>query len=873
MSRAIVSLVASAVRHARLVVLLTLALSVLAGTFAASNLGIQTSTGDLIERDLPYRRDAQAFKAAFPNLDDLILAVVDGPNGTEAAEAATALADGLENTPAIASAEVPFVGPFFDRNGLLYLSVDELSSLADQLAAAQPFLSTIAQDPTLRGLFGLLARTLENPTTADDGGLDESLEQALQALTTVVEAQARAQSSTLDWRSAIGLDLQAQDLARRFVLIKPRSDEGQAIPARNAIDAVEQAVSAVLADRPGIDIRLTGEPVLDRAELRTVARGAGIAGILSVALVTTILILGLGSGRAVIAVLLTLFSGLVLTIGFAALAIGHLNLISVAFAVPFLGLAVDFGIHFALRAAEERRQGNDLVGSLETAAATTGPPLALAALCALFGFFAFIPTDYRGLAELGVISGTGMVIAWLCSMTILPAMLHLLAREPASAAGPGSRPVVAKIGGLATKNPVLVLGVASVLAVGSLVVAPRAVFDLDPLSLQDPELEPVAAFRDLADDPRTTPYRIDILAEDVAAAGNIAGALRDLPTVGRATTLGSFVPSDQDLKLEIIDGLAWTLSPLLDTADPPAIDAEGRHAAIVDFLAVAQSAEPTEETWAELDAALRLFLERQAPESVTGAAALARLETGLVADLVGWIEGLTVALEAEPITLETLPPSLRDRWIGADGSSRVEVIAAEPLNGPEEMRLFADAVRSVVPVATGAPVILSEASHIVINAFIEATAIASVAIVLLLVLVYRTAVDVVFTLTPVLLAALMMFAAAAILGLSFNFANIIVLPLLMALGVSGGIQIVGRHRQFRQRRSETAQSLMASSTPRAVLLSALTTIASFGSLSISAHRGTASMGQLLTVAILVALFTTLVVLPALLSLRDRRIAA
>jgi len=886
-ARAAAGLVGLARRAPRRLLALALALVAAAVAYSATTLEIRTSTSDMIDGDVPFRRNAVAFTQAFPRLDETIVAVIDAADAPAAAQAADALAARLVNAEAVRDVYVPFSGPFFARNGLLYLDEAALSDLADTLSAAQPFLGPLAQDPSLRGLFGLLT-TLAGARDAlrEETGPEETgtLVDVLEALTRTVDAAAEGggEPAPLDWRGlvgGVGAAASADAPARRVVVVEPELADGAVVPGRAAIAAVRAAADAVAAT-DGVRVRLTGEPVLEQAELRTVARGAGTAGLLSVALVAVLLAGGLRSGRAVAGVLVTLACGLIWTAGFAALTIGHLNLISVAFAVPFVGLAVDFGIHFALRAAEHRRAGADVPAALDGAARGVGPSLGLAAVCATVGFFAFVPTDYRGLAELGIISGVGMLVALLASLTVLPALLALWPARIGEAARrrgtgvplPGGRLLAA----LPVRRPRAVLAAAAALGLAAAGAAPFAVFDVNPLSLQDPDLEPVETFRDLAADPTTTPYRIDVLTDGRAAAADLADRLRTLPEVGRVITLERFVPSDQDAKLALIDELAWTLTPVLTAPDAaPPIDAADRRAALADFVAAVRAGAPAAGTPGPVDRALgdladatERFLAYGAPDAASGGPALAALEAAVVADLPRWLDDLRTAMEAGPVGFEDLPESLRERWVAADGRHRVEVQPAAPIEGPRDMRAFADAVLAIAPTATGTPVVVTEASRAVVGAFVEATALTFIGILVLLVAVYRDARDVALTLAPLALAALLTFAASAVLGLSFNFANIIVLPLLLALGVSGCIQVVSRYRLLAAAGGDTA-ALMASSTPRAVLLSALTTVASFGSLAVSEHRGTASMGELLTIAIAATLFASLLALPALLTLRER----
>jgi len=222
------------------------------------------------------------------------------------------------------------------------------------------------------------------------------------------------------------------------------------------------------------------------------------------------------------------------------------------------------------------------------------------------------------------------------------------------------------------------------------------------------------------------------------------------------------------------------------------------------------------------------------------------------------LEDLRLALEADRVELEDLPEDVRAQWLTADGQARVLVRPAWQIEDNGELRAFAQAILAEVPHATGTPIVVVEGGRAVVQAFEQASALALVLITILLAVVLRNLRDVILVLAPVALAAVLSAASAVLLGLSLNFANVIVLPLLLGLGVSGAIHVVMRERQ--------QGDMVGSSTPRAVVFSGLTTIASFGSLALSDHLGLASMGQLLSIAIVWSLVCSLVVLPSMLAL-------
>ncbi len=833
-------------RRAPVVVLVALALTAVALVYTLDTLVINTSTTDMISPDVPFRRNDLAFDRAFPQFDDLIVAVIDGATAEGVEAAAEQLADRLRHQEALfRSVYLPGGELFFRRSALLYLDVEELSELADRLAAAEPLLATLAEDPSLRGLAEVLEVALEQ------GGAEDNLAVTLRRIAAVVEAEGLGRPGALSWQAL--LQGTEESAAPRFVLVQPVLDYGSLKPAADAIAHIRRVAAELGIDAAnGLRLRLTGSVPLDQEELESVELGGRTAGWISLLLVTALLVAGLGAARLVAIVVATLLMGLIWTAAFAALAVGQLNLISVAFAVLFIGLGVDFGIHMSLRCREELAGGVDIASALRRAGRGVGGALSLSAVAAAAGFYAFLPTDYRGLAELGLISGTGMFIALAVNLSVLPALLALF--PPPAARGNAREPLLARA---VERHRRAIVAAAVVLGLGGAATLPYVRFDFNPINLKDPSTESVATFLDLARDPDTSPYTADVVAANLDAAAALSERLEALPEVERAVTLAAFVPTEQQEKLALIDDMAFFLTPALTaTAEPGTLAPEARHAAFERMRGMPTGEGEVAAAAARLARALDGLDGPATPSDET----LARIEARLVEHLPRTLSRLRGALSAEEVTLADLPEEFRRRWLTEDGRARVQVTPAGGISDNSALRRFAEAVLGAAPTATGTPVIVTEASKAVVAAFREATLLAFVLIAAILLAVLRRLSEMVLVLAPLALAGVLTAAASVALGLSFNFANVIVLPLLLGLGVASGIHLVLRRRQERD-----GAAVLASSTPRAVLFSALTTVASFGSLALSGHRGMTSMGQLLTIALAFTLLATLVVLPSLMT--------
>lgn len=844
-----------------LTVLLIFALTAGATFGASQHLTMNTDSLALFDSGLDFREAEKDLDGQFPGEVDLIVAVIDGPSAAESQSAADRLAGKLKpRDDLFKTVQNPTGGDFFARNGLMYLSLDEIESVSNEIARAQPFLGAISTDRSARGLFRLLELAFGAATSGDP---------ATAAIAPAAEQTAKVTNDVLDGKPA-GLNwanlfsgFGPQGLtARAMVLAQPKLDLTSLEQGGDASAFIRDSARELgLTPENGYRVRLTGQIPLSDEEFATVAEGTSISGIISVVLVGILLFMALGSGRVVAATLITLLTGLLLTLAWAAASVGELNLISVAFAVMFIGIAVDFSIQFCMRyRAERHARGADtsaLDSALDAAGMNMARPLTLAAATTALGFFSFLPTDYRGVSQLGVIAGGGMVIALILSFTLLPALLRLFrARgEPGEVGYTWATPINKAI--VARRRPVLMGAV--ILAVAAMAALPRLSFDFDPLKLKDPNTESMSTALEMMDDPLINPNSLSVLVGTPEEAKAVAEKLSALPEVSHAVTIFDIVPTDQDQKLTAIEDISFLAGPVLQPGvakEPPTPDemveaARNARAAAQTYLDSPDSKDPLKVAAQHFIAAADRLLAK--PE----AAVFDKLSAAFVTGFDEALKPLTQSLSPTPVSLDDIPAEMRAAFMATDGRYRVQVFPKVTGGGSEDLTRFMKSVQNVAPTAFGAPVVIYESGRIVTRAFMIAAVLAIVAITVLLFIVLRRPADVARVLAPLLLAGALTLGTCALIGLSLNFANIIALPLLLGVGVTFPIYFVSAWR-------EGESLLLASPAGRGMLYSALTTAAAFGSLAISTHTGTASMGILLTMALAYTLLATLIVLPALL---------
>jgi uncharacterized protein len=843
-------------RHAIMVAVAYLVITIVAGLYAATHLSIDTDLDKLISSDQPWRRQEAALDKAFPQNNDLLAIVIDGATPDQASDATAALAERLGQRPDLfKTIRIPGGGDFFAQNGLLFMPKQELQDFADQLISAQPLLGTLAADPSLTGVFGTLDLLAKGAAHGDVPPAE--LDRPFNAIASAIEAALRGKYAPLSWQTLLsGRNAGPREL-RHFILVQPVLDYDALQPGLRATRVIRaQANSLGLTPDRGVRVRITGDVALSDAQLSSLSQGATFSAVLSICLLCLWLLLGLQSLRLVGAILGTLVAGLVITGGFAALAVQALNPISVAFAVLFVGIAVDFGIQFSVRYRDERFRVGGLAEALQRTGRGIGGPLSVAAAATSVGFLSFVPTNYTGVSDLGKIAGVGMLVALALNLTLLPALL-VLSRTAGEQRPVGFRWAAPIDRFLLTRRKVVVFA-GAVLALGAAATLPWLRFDFNPLDLQSRSAEAVSTLFDLMNDPDSTPYTIELLEPSVAQAAAIAKRLDALPEVGQTVTVDTFVPKDQDAKLAIIQDARTLLAPTLypSSIRPPSSD-QAMVTATTDFAKdVKVLASQGDAAAARLSKALDAVIAR-------GPVILPALIQNLSGSAARRLDELRASLNPKRITLATLPAEVKDDWVTSDGRARVEVFPKGNVSKNSALVRFVDAVRQIAPDATGTPVTIQESAATVIHAFATAGIIALIAIALLLLAVLRRIGDVALVLAPLLLAGLLTLATGVLVDLPLNYANIIALPLLLGIGVSFDIYFVMRWRAG-------SGDLLQSSTARAILFSALTTGTAFGSLALSNHPGTAEMGKLLMLALGFTLLCTFILLPALLGpVKDR----
>ncbi|MBX7105338.1 MAG: MMPL family transporter [Gemmataceae bacterium] len=861
-----------------------------------------TRRSDLASPDKDYQKRWQAFVHEFGDEDDLVVVVRGGdrPRLTAAVDRITAA---LASRPDLfdrifARADLSALR---DRS-LLYLPVDELHSIRENLDRMSPLLSAPLGPIAWRSLTlcNLLKQARERAGRIDpDSPLSASDEQYLgQLLATVRSATATLEDPaeyTNPWSSLVpaGPDhrsdlldrpqyLGSEDGKLCFVLARPVKAVGSFTPAEAGVVGLRAILADIRTEYPDLEIGLTGLPALETDEMAASQRDSNLAGWL--ALAGTALLDGVvyRGFRYPMLTVSTLLVGTAWAMGWLTLTVGHLNILSAAFAVMIIGLG-DYGVLWVTRYEQCRRAGDDPAAATTATAIQVGPSLLTAASATALAFFAMMLADFRAVAELGWIAGWGVMFCAVSCLTVLPALIRLTDRRGmlaplALVGGDGDRrPVYAPDRREAVWLPALARRPRFVLACGLAMTAVaasylgRVGYDHNLLEMQAQGLDSVRWERELIAATAGASWH----ACSVCATADDARALKaryeQIPEVGRVVEVASLIPLEQDRKLPVVQEISRRLKHLpakdagIEPLTPQARDVQKEAGLLLGALQP-QAKRSKQSVLSELVAGLEKL--RDHGQWAVPAVAVAHLRTfdrRMVADLIADLHRLRAVGTPRGIALADLPVPLRERYVGSTGRFLVEAYAKDDLWQIAPLEKFIEAVRRIDPEATGKPFGTLEGLRSMQNGFTRAGLYALLVIVAVLAIDFRSLTHTLIALIPLALGVVWLLGTMGFLGRDLNPANMIALPLIVGCGVDNGVHVLHDWRSRRKR----AGYVLAAATGKGIAVSALTTVLGFGALMISSHRGMAGLGFVLALGVTTCMTAALVLLPAGLRLTSR----
>jgi hypothetical protein len=866
------------------------ALVLLCVLYTVRNLEFHTSRNDLVGGEKEYHRIYLEFKKEFPVQEDLVV-VVESENLERNRQFVERLGRKLERETNL-FASVFYKGDLkgMGRKALLFLPEKELAGLQQTFEEYKPVVQQFTRATNLVALFDLVNtqfRTAQQQATEANQALVKALPALVRIVSQAADSLARLGNPPSPGVSSLFENAEESERQMyitygngRIFLITTQAKREE-LNAR-AVGRLRELIAETQLEVPGLNVGVTGEPVLEVDEMEQSQKDTTIASVVSFVLVALIFIYGYNETGRPLKATACLLAGIAYTMGYTTLVVGHLNILTITFVPILVGLAIDFGVHLITRYEEELRHGRTEKEALEKAMVFTGMGIFTGCFTTAGAFFAMAGTDFDGIQEMGVICGGGLLVCLVPMMTLLPVLLlrgeqNILDHElgPAltlkEAAKVDTR---ARIENFWLRRPVLVIVVVTAISLLCLNSARRVKFDYNLLHMQSEGL-PAVIFQDkLIESSKRSVLFGAVVATNLDEAVALTARLKALPTVESVESMVDYLTEDQTRKLERLRAIKQVVSEFhfapvdRQPVNVPELELSifGLHGYAGLALKATEKEEPEiHRQLLALRAAISLLTRRLlfGPREEV-AEKLAEFQMALFDDVRQTFAALQQQDDSGRLTVDDLPPPLRSRFVGVNGRFLLQVYPKHDVWERKEQEEFVRDLRQVLGTVTGTPVQLLEYTTLLKTSFEEAALFSLIAICLLVFIHFRRISCVMLALLPVAVGSLWMVGVMGVCDIPFNPANIMTLPLVIGVGVTNGIHILNRFAE------EQHPSILARSTGKAVLVSGLTTIAGFGSLVLAQHRGIESLGWIMATGTATCMFVGLTFLPAILNLLSKR---
>ncbi|MCI0747314.1 MAG: MMPL family transporter [Verrucomicrobia subdivision 3 bacterium] len=866
-----------------------LVLMVLCILYTYYNLDFLTSRNDLVGGEKQYHKIYLEFKKEFPVQDDLVV-VVESEDMERNRQFIERLGRKLERDTNFASVfykgDLTLMGP----KALLFLSEEALRDLQRTLQDYRPFLVQFTKATNLVSLFNLV-NTQFRTASREENAQNRALVKALPALERIIrqatDALMRPGTPPSPGVNALfegGAEAERQMYitfanGRIFLLTTQATDEKH---NADAVRRIRELITETQLEVPGLNVGLTGEPVLEVDEMAQSQRDSTIATIVALVIVAMVFIYGYHETGRPLKATACLLVGLSYTLAFTTAAVGHLNILTITFVPILIGLAVDFGVHLITRYEEELRRGRSQQAALEKAMVYTGMGIFTGAFTTAGAFFAMAAADFKGIREMGIICGGGMLVCLVPMMTLLPAWLlrgrqNVLDAQWGDKLGHRTAEEVdrrARLENVWLRRPYTVITMVGLLTALSLVSARRVYFDFNLLNMQSAGL-PAVIFQDkLIQSSTRSVLFAAVVADSLPAATNLITQITNLPTVAAVESMARYLTEPQEKKLEMLTDIKALAAEIqFQRVDMEPADLRDLTQTLWSLhgytgLAAAETRKEEPELHRQLVSlrrAISSLLQRMLlGERKQTAEKLGEFQQALFIDVRETFDSIQNQDNSGPLRVKDLPGPIRNRFVGVTGKHLLQAYPQENVWNRAEQEEFIRQIRQIDPRVTGTPVQLYEYTTLLKESFEQAAVYSLMAISILVYIHFRKVSAVVLSLLPVGVGFLWMLGLMGWLGIAFNPANVMTLPLIVGIGVTNGIHILNRFAE------EQHPSILARSTGKAVLVSGLTTIAGFGSLMLAEHRGIRSLGFIMATGVSTCMLVGLTFLPAILNLLDKQ---
>jgi uncharacterized protein len=870
--------------HSIKVILFALLTASLSIWVTVEKLSFKNNRGDLVAKNFDYVESYEKYRQEFEDFDGIMLVVADEDPGKMKKFVDYFVAKLNLYSEDFSTVFHKVDTEYFKKKGLLYLEEDDLVNLKTKIESNENFLRKINTSPGLNNLLESInaeisvgmVNSILTEFLGNEGGKVVKDETDNLSLLISLEKQMllylQGNGSYISpWGSFLSDDkkslrkegyLVSEDEGLMFILIAPNESGKEAKSIHDSIGLLRELIEEGRSQFPDIEVGLTGEDVIAADEMAITQidiQNASQIALFGVALLFMVAYRGIV--KPLLAVL-SLVIALCWSIGWATLVVGHLNILTIVFTTILIGLGIDFGIHILERYKEERILGGDVLYALQKTVQGTGRGNFAGAVTTAMAFGGMIFTDFIGIVELGKISGGGIFFCMISMILVLPALISL--EEKIRKPKYRQERFEQRDSWLEIffTNYRLIIFVSVALFILSLFSLRAVVFDYNLLNLQAHGTEAVKYEMKVIQEAGRSTWSVAVLADSLDEAIKKHHALEKLSTVGNVDSIVSIFPENQKQKIEYIKELKPVLENLKAMGELSSVSQPSLVKTMRKIRFKLQGKEEEGEV-AEARKLAELFLDESAEQSVEIAEKrLNQFSEVLFVDYRDKVTDLKANVNASPVTIKEIPENLRKRYISKSGVYLISAYPNVDVWNIDQREKFLRQLRQVDSSVTGNAIHMFESTRLMRDGYIQGGVYAMVAIFIYILISFGNIRATLIILLPVIVGSMWTVGVMDLVGVSFNLANLVILPLIIGIGVVNGIHIVHRYRE----ETDKSVNILSRSTGQGVIVSSLTTMIGFGSLMVADYQGIYSLGLVLTLGVGCCLMASITVLPSVLKL-------
>ena len=789
---------------------------------------------------------------------------------------------------------------FLKEHGLMLIKAEDLRNLKD-----------IFMDPNLTGLLVNLNDSMEKEYVGQEESIStrekedgavvflDGIESLIEGLKSVAEGE---EISEVDIQGIADKLLYGESY---FLSYDEKTLVLNAIPNFTMMDtdlmvvgtdSVQEVLEEMLVDYPDVRAGLTGMIAIGRDEMVYAEQSLGYTTLIAVLAILFLLMVSFRMWVAPVLAIANLLVGLIWAVGTAAIVVGQLNIMTQMMAVILLGLGIDFSIHIISGFTEWRAAGDSIAEAMEKTFLKSGKGILTGGVTTACAFLTMSISQSRGLKEMGIATGSGLLAILLATFLFLPSLLVIRERrlEKKREKKKDTEPVAQRdisfrfLGHMAvwlSQHFVFTILFSLLLTLllawfGSKITFDQNYMNIEPKGLTSIELQDVVLDKfDMSMD-----YAL-ILADDIDESRELAKAYRELGSVAVTEDISLYLPSSEQQQnriphiVEIVEKVQAT-----STKEDVAWD---------DILKLHEEMERLEMNIMEMqdmaylggqdkvdDKCKSIVGDPEKPESQNIIQELLRLIEADQEQLLGGLfyfqecfspyfkKSVIQMASTESIMLEDLPVSILDRY---SNKTREQFLVTVFPQGniwqdAEFLNRFDDDLERVSDKATGMPPVFRALIEIIGRDGRNAVFLTLIIVFLLLLVDFRSPVAALMAMIPLACGVLWMVGLMKLTGMQITVMNIMALPMIVGIGIDDGVHIVHRWKHEGKRKINT----VFSSTGKAILLTSLTTMLAFGSLVFSIWRGFGHLGGALFIGVGACFLATVFILPGIIGVFEKK---